>query len=145
MPAGWIQPRKLRVGKPRLWRIGSSSRVIDPDSPGFDDPQRAGERPALQFTQHAEESRADRRQDRARGTDHDDALRRLRREAKWVGEIQVQGDQGAAFRPSRLVDLLVRTARQPLGWHGLDVMATVGQQRDEADIEVLSSLIFTAS
>src|SRR5207302_6107072 len=74
---------------------------------------------------------------RARGTYDDDPFGWPWRKAKGVREVHVQRDEGSAGRSARFVDQLIVASRQAFGRHDVHVMTALGQEWNEADIEVL--------
>ncbi len=71
---------------------------MNPDATGFDDPQPAGEFMLFQpIEQLTEEDFKQSGRHASGGREHGNPCRFIRREAQHLGEIRIQGNQGAAF------------------------------------------------
>jgi hypothetical protein len=76
----------------------------------------------------------------ARHSDDNNPTCSVRREAKNVCEVQIQGNQAALFYPAYLVKLFVRCALQRLHPHRLDIVPSISKDVLGASAKILVQL-----
>lgn len=74
------------------------------------------------------------------GAKDDEARGRSRREAHRIGEVEVQGDEGAAGYPRRSQDRVIGGPGERLVVDGVDLVARLAEHLGMAEAEVLVEL-----